>query len=214
MAGECPIISGCSGPGRVPGTRGSLLWRALQQQGVVEGGGGQGPHQPQLLVADAVELGRVHAVYGQGADQRLIREQRQADAGVHLEVVVIRQQAVIGVGQGAVGREAHHIPGAGDGLEARVILEGEAATQHVLHQAVDGQRDELAPLVAQQGRGIRFQQAAHALDQAVEAVLMGDAELQVEGDARQAVGRDHDDCPNDSVFVILTIKVWCLNDNE
>ncbi|MNG21996.1 hypothetical protein D3C84_1064340 [compost metagenome] len=50
-----------------------------------------------------------------------------------------------------------------------------------------------------------MQQAAHALDQTVEPVLMGDAELQVEGDARQAVGRDHDDCPNDSVFVILTI---------
>ena len=70
------------------------------------------------------------------------------------------------------------------------------------------------PLVAQQGRGIRVQQAAHALDQAVEAVLMGDAELQVEGDARQAVGRDHDDCPNDSVFVILTISGDCLNDNH
>ena len=211
MAGECPIISGCSGAGQ---GLAALAGEPLQQQGVVEGGGGQGPHQPQILVADAVELGRVHAVYGQRADQRLIREEWQADAGVHLEVVVIRQQAVIGVGQGAVGREAHHIPGAGYGLEARVILEGEAAPQHVLHQAVDGERDELAPLVAQQGRGIRFQQAAHALDQAVEAVLMRDAELQVEGDARQAVGRDHDNCPNDSMFVILTITVWCLNDNE
>ena len=94
-----------------------------------------------------------------------------------------------------------------------MILEGEAAPQHVLHQAVDGERDELAPLVAQQGRGVRVQQAAHALDQTVEPVLMGDAELQVEGDARQAVGRDHDDCPNDSVFVILTIERGCLNDN-
>ena len=33
------------------------------------------------------------------------------------------------------------------------------------------------------------------------------------GDARQAVGRDHDNCPNDSVFVILTIERGCLNDN-
>ncbi|MNZ33484.1 hypothetical protein D3C78_508300 [compost metagenome] len=132
---------------------------------------------------------------------------------MHLEVVVIRDQAVIGVGQSAVGGETHHVAGAGDGLHARVIPQGEAATQHVLHQAVDGERDELAPLVAQQGRGVRVQQAAHALDQAVESVLMGDAELQVEGDARQAVGRDHDDCPNDSVFVILTIERGCLNDN-
>ena len=38
-------------------------------------------------------------------------------------------------------------------------------------------------------------------------------EAWAEGDARQAVGRDHDDCPNDSVFVILTICGDCLNDN-
>ncbi|MNR24079.1 hypothetical protein D3C85_1411360 [compost metagenome] len=50
----------------------ALAGEPLQQQGIAEGGGGQGPHQPQLLVTDAVELGRVHAVYGQGADEGLI----------------------------------------------------------------------------------------------------------------------------------------------
>ena len=124
--GECPIISGCSGPFRVPGTRGSLLWRASRPAaGRCRGRRRPEPHQPQLLVADAVELGRVHAVYGQGADQRLIREERQADAGVYLEVVVIRQQAVIGVGQGAVGGKRTTSParamarGAGDPLRAK-----------------------------------------------------------------------------------------------
>lgn len=188
MAGERPIISarpilGGGGEGFA-----ALAGEPFQQQGVAEGGGGQGAHQSQLLVADAVELGRVHAIYGQGADERLIRKQWQADTGVHPEVVVIRDQAVIGVGQVAVGGEAHHVTGTGDGLHARMVRQREAAAQHVLHQAVDGQRYELAPLVAQQGRCVRVQQAAHALDQTVEPVLMGDAELQVEGDARQAVG--------------------------
>ena len=98
---------GWPGPFWVEGSEGfaALAGEPLQQQGVVEGGGGQSPTSRSSVVADAVELGRVHAVYGQGADQRLIREERQADAGVHLEVVVIRQQAVIGVGQGAVGRK-------------------------------------------------------------------------------------------------------------
>ncbi|MNG41254.1 hypothetical protein D3C76_1361250 [compost metagenome] len=47
----------------------------------------------------------------------------------------------------------------------------------------------------------------------MESVLMGDTELQVESDARKAVVRDHGDCPNDIVFVILTIGNNCLNDN-
>ena len=101
MAGSGLSSPAARGRAGCRGTRGSLLWRASRSssRALSRAAAARGPHQPQLLVADAVELGRVHAVYGQGADQRLIREERQADAGVHLEVVVIRQQAVIGSGR-------------------------------------------------------------------------------------------------------------------
>ncbi|MNF52882.1 hypothetical protein D3C84_342430 [compost metagenome] len=175
---------------RVGDRRHRLLLQALDQQRIAQGRRGQRADQAQLLVVEMVELGRVVTVDGQRADQGLVGEQRQADAGMHLELLAAGQdQVVVRVGQLAVGGETHHVAGAGDGLQARMLAEAEAPAEHVRGQAIDRQRAEQLALVAQQGQGIAQQQLAQAVDQLLETILIGDAPLQVEGDAGQAVHR-------------------------
>ncbi len=79
-------------------------------------------------------------------------------------------QPVIGVGQVAIRREAHHIPGARNRLQPRVSFQGKAPTEHILRQAIDRQRHKLMRLIAQQRRGIAAKNLPQGSNQARKAV--------------------------------------------
>ncbi len=131
-----------------------LALQLLNQQGIIESPCRQSGNQPQLLIAEVIETIRRHAVEGQGANQVLPGKQRQADAGVHLQILLAWNKAIIGIGQIAIRREAHHVPCPGDGLQPRVPFQRKTPPQHVRRETVDGQGNKLPRAVAQQRRGV------------------------------------------------------------
>ena len=183
--------------------RNILTLQLFNQQRIVQRPGGQGGNQAKLLIAEGIELVRRQAVEGQRPNQILPGKQRQADTGVHLQALLAWNQPVVRVGQIAVRRETHHVTRAGDSFQTRMAFKGKAPPEHVLRQAVDGQRNKLPSFVAQQRRGVARQHVAQRGDQPLEAVLMTNTGLQFNGDFRQHVyGKAHL-----CLAVILTVHV-------
>ena len=144
--------------------------KAGNKQRVIQCPGHQRGNQPQLFIAEAIETVSIHAVKSQRANQRLPGKQRQANAGVNLQALMTGDQPVIGVGQVAIRREAHHIPGTRNRLKPRVSFQGKAPTKHILRQAIDRQRHKLMSLIAQQRRGIAAEDLPQGSNQARKAV--------------------------------------------
>ncbi len=191
-----------------------LTFKLLNEQRVVKRPGSQCGNQPQFFIAEYVELIRRHTVEGQRANQILPGKQRQADAGVHFQALLAGDQAIVGIRQIAVSREAHHVARAGDSLQPRVPFQRKTAAQYIFRQAVDRQRNKLPRLVAQQRRSIALQHLAQRGNQPLEAVLMADAALEFNGDARQYVNRKAHGVPqivistmHDVILTILCIVI-------
>ncbi len=106
---------------------------------------------------------------GQRANQRLPGKQRQSHAGMDFEALMTGDQPVIGVGQVAIRREAHHIPGAQSPPAAGVLPGQSADRAHPApgHRSPAAQTD--APHSAAR-RGIAAKNLPQGSNQARKAV--------------------------------------------
>ncbi|MNE90420.1 hypothetical protein D3C80_1879310 [compost metagenome] len=107
-------------------------------------------------------------------------------------------QAVIGVGQVAVGSETGRAGAAEQRCETRVLADLEAPTEGVGTQAVDGQWHQPFTIKAQQGGGIAWEQGAHGFQQAAITLALGQFAGQV-GDQGQQSGEQWFCSHSDSV---------------
>ncbi|MNV48310.1 hypothetical protein D3C71_1402090 [compost metagenome] len=123
--------------------------------------------------------------------------QRAAHAVMHFQRPGMLDQAVIGIGQRAVGFEAQCLAMCEQGRQARVFGDAKAPAQRVAAEAIGGNRFEHLALQAQQRHGIARQQAAQCVQQTAVALALGQVVGQVgyQGHqaAQQAVGGCHFD---------------------
>ena len=139
-----------------------------------QGRPGQGRQVGQEAVADGLERAGLQSVGGEHADQLALDVQRAAQARVHVAAEhdgLVEHQAVVGVGQRAVGREAGGLGAGADDVQSRVFAAREAPAVDVLGETVAGHRDQVVALEAQQGHGVAGNRAAHHVQQAAGAVL-------------------------------------------
>jgi hypothetical protein len=168
------------------GTQGEVV-HAL---GRGHGRGGQVGQALQRGHVDAVEARQRQCVQRHEAPGTVLHAQGAAHAIVHGQVAVhMLDQAVVGIGQAAVGREAQRARGLQQGLQPRVLPDQETPAQRVGRQAVHGQRHQRVAIQAQQRHGIGRQQAAHGVEQAPVTLGRRDLARQV-GHQRQH-GSEH-----------------------
>lgn len=79
------------------------------------------------------------------------------------------EQAVVGVGQGAVVVKAGHLPPRQDGREPRVLADGKAAPQRLAHQAVHGDGSQMVLFQLQQRHSAAVKAGAQVVHQPLQA---------------------------------------------
>ena len=138
------------------------------------GRGGQAGESLQGVQLQALELPRGQRIEGDQAPWALIDHQRAAHAVVNFERGRDGgHQAIIGVGQLGIAGEAGGLGAAEQDLESRVFAHPEPPAEGIGAQPVHGQRYQPFAVQAQQRGGIAWQQAAHGLQQAAVALLVG-----------------------------------------
>ncbi|MNM58772.1 hypothetical protein D3C81_700110 [compost metagenome] len=96
-------------------------------------------------------------------------------------------QAVIRVGQGTVVMEAQHAAPLQDGGQARMVGDGEAASQRIAAQACHRHRAQVFAIELEQGHGFAAEVRAQAAHQALQAHGHGQVGDQV-GEQQQVDG--------------------------
>ena len=90
---------------------------------------------------------------------------------MHFELALAGlDQAVVGVGQRAVGRKTGRLPGFEQPLQARMLGDAKAPAQRVRAQAVDCQRQQAVVLEPQQRDRIAGEQPPHGGQQVAVAL--------------------------------------------
>ena len=113
--------------------------------------------------------------------------QAAAHAGMHLlgQFQVAGQQAVKGIGQGAVGSKAQRRISGKNLRQARMCRQVEAPSHEFGREAVTGHRYQDAILQMEQGHGIARQHLADGRDEALELHLAGHGVGKIDGDLPQ-----------------------------
>ncbi|MNZ72470.1 hypothetical protein D3C78_908490 [compost metagenome] len=137
-------------------------------------GRGQAGEGFQLLQLDPAEAGGVERVEGQQAPRPAVDAQRAAEAVVYQQLAgMALDQAVIGIGQRAVGGEAGRPAPGQQGSETRMLGDLEASPQGVGTQAAYRQRHQPVVVQAQQGHGVARQEGLQGAEQAPVAFRLG-----------------------------------------
>ena len=164
------------------------------------GGGGQGRQRVQQLqvhLIEALRLQRIQRQQAPGPAVAVGQVQRTAQTVVHRQVALHAvHQAVVGVGEVAVGRKAQRAGRFQQLAKARVVGHAKAPAQRVSAQSIGGHGPQHLAFQPQQGRGVAGQHAAQALQQPAKALGLGQVTRQVghQGhDGIQPLGRRHFD---------------------
>ena len=158
---------------------GTLL-QAAQAFAGLHRGGGQAGHGIQLVEGDAPEAARIQGVQGQQAPRPFVDIQRATQAVMHGQLRMRAfDQAIVGIGQRAVGSETHGPAIVEQRRQARVFVETKAPAQGIGRQAAHRQRHQLLVLQAQQGDRVAGHELLQGLQQAAVALVLGHVAGQV-----------------------------------
>ncbi|MCY1355441.1 hypothetical protein D9M69_418610 [compost metagenome] len=123
----------------------------------------------------AVEAAVAQRIEGHRAPQLAVQVEAHAHAVVHRQRLVraVFQQAVVGVGQLAVGGELDRLAARQDLRQARVAGKREAAAEHLVGQADGGLRAQAVAVQTQQHHGAAGEDFTQADHQALQAHRTG-----------------------------------------
>jgi len=151
----------------------------------VDRGRGEAGEGLQGVEFDRLETLRIERIKGDQAPEFFIDEQRAAEAVMHFEVIAQTiDQAVVRIGQVAVGGEPRWPGAVQQDLETGMFADLEAPAEGVGAQTIHRQRHQPFAVQAQQRGGIARQQGAQGFEQASIAFAFGQFAGQV-GDQRQ-----------------------------
>ena len=169
---------------------GPLLQR-LDQRRRAQGRARERTERRQEALVQGVEGVGLERVGRQRADHLAALGQRAAEAGVDVResVRVAGDQAVEGIDQRAVRRKAHRLSRPQDDVEPRVLAAIVAPREGRRHQAVCGDRHQLAPVEAQQAGGVAGNGAADRGQQPRVAVRGRERGRQIASDLEQRAER-------------------------
>ncbi len=164
----------------------STQGQVLDALGHGNGGGRQTGEGLQGIQLQALELPGGEGVEGDQAPRAFIDHQWAAHAVVHFKVGIRGvDQAIVGVGQFGVAGKPGGFRSAEQNLEPRMLTDPESAAQGVGAQAVHSQGYQPFTVQAQQRSGVARQQAAHGLQQAAVALLIGQIAGQITDEGQQ-----------------------------
>ncbi len=123
---------------------------------------------------DGIEAARCHRVEGDHTPRLAVDVQRRAHTVMHVEMLAgLVDQAVVGVGQGGVGRKAHRLGAVHDLRQPGLIADDETPAQGVGAEPAHGARHQLVAVAFEQGDGIARKAVEKGFEQARIALLPG-----------------------------------------
>src|SRR5690625_3865842 len=146
--------------------------QAANEVGDLEARLGQTNEGAQTDRVNRIEHIGSQRVERQSAPRHIVHVQRHTEAVVYIQLLFASvDQAVVGVGEGGVRREAYRLAAQQDSGQARLVIEGEAAAKGVVAQSGDRQRHQGRPLQLQQGCRIAGKSLTDAGQQSGVALL-------------------------------------------